>query len=221
MNGWEYFVGVVMPYIAMSIFVIAAIYKVIRWATAPKNLDWELFPVPESKGKQIAEMLREIIVLYQVYNYNRKIWFQSLLLHYGLYALGLWLVLTVIGVNVYYLGVLGAVGVLIGSVLLFLTRLSNSEMKMISNATQYINLLLLMITSGLALYADFFNFKIRDYFLSILTGSPNYQIFDKPEFFLALFFVEIFVLYLPLSSMVHFFAKYYTWDKIRWGGSSH
>jgi nitrate reductase gamma subunit len=216
MDGWEYFVGIVMPYIAIGVFIIAVIVRGLKWATAPRNLDWELFPVPETRGKQIAEMLREIIVLYQVLNYNRKLWFQSLLLHYGLYALGLWLLLTVIGVNAYYLGILGALGVLVGSVLLLLTRLSSSEMRLISNAVQYFNLLLLLATSAVALYSDFFSYKIRDYLLSIIYLSPNPWMFGT-EFFYALLLVEVFVIYLPLSSMVHFFAKYFTWDKIRWG----
>jgi nitrate reductase gamma subunit len=212
-----------MPYVAIAIFIIAAVYKAIRWGTAPKNLDWELFPVPGSKGKQIAEMLREIIVLHQVYSYNRGIWIQSLLLHYGLYALGIWLVLTVIGVpQVYYLGVLGALCVVAGSLLLLITRLGSAEMRMISSAIQYLNLLLLLATSGLALYSDFFNYRIREYFISILYFSPKTEIFAGNSALLAtLFLVEIFVLYLPLSTMVHFFAKYYTWDKIRWGGSAH
>jgi nitrate reductase gamma subunit len=167
-------------------------------------------------------MLREIIVLYQVYSYNRKIWFQSLLLHYGLYALGIWLVLTVLGINIYYLGFLGALSVLVGSILLLLTRLGSSEMRLISNAVQYLNLLLLVVTSSLALYGDFFNERIRDYLLSVIYLKPEPEIFSgNSAFFAALFFIELFVLYLPLSSMVHFFAKYYTWDKIRWGGSDH
>ncbi len=105
----------------VMIAIIAIIAKVIRYATAPQHMRWELYPVPHEKGRaeyggsyleelewwnkprqtdkinELKEMAEEIILLKGVFNYSRRVWSSSFPFHFGMYILIGWMLLLLIG----------------------------------------------------------------------------------------------------------------------------
>ncbi len=217
MVEFEYFVAGVLPYLTVTVFALGLFYKLIRWQTSPEHLPWELYPYPETFGEQIKELLKEVTTLHSLIKNNRRVWIQSLLLHWGLYILGLWIILNLIGLGVaYYVGLIGATLTLVGSITLFLVRISNTELRRISAFVEYFNLTFLMALSGSALYSNFFRIDLKTYLLSLIAFKPNVTMFTTEDI-LTLLLVQLFLIYLPLSRLVHFVGKYFTYHKVKWG----
>ncbi|WP_198001996.1 respiratory nitrate reductase subunit gamma [Archaeoglobus veneficus] len=218
MAGLEYLIGGILPYLTAIVLVLALLYRVLQWFTAPQHLPWELFPHPKTFGEQIKELVTEITTLHSIYKNNRKIWFQSLLMHWGLYLLGIWFVLLIFNVQFsYYIGVIGAAAVAVGALLLLVVRITNSELRAISEFVEYFNLLLLLAISTLGLYTNFFGMWFREYLLSLVSFAPKYELVSSPSLLLTLLLVQFFVICLPLSRMAHFVGKYFTYHKVKWG----
>ncbi len=97
-------------YVAILIFLVATIYRVVRVASTPVHLRWELYPVPHEGGKkakyggsyfeetdwwtkarhssmisELRVMIPEILFLKAVWEHNRSLWFWSWGFHFGLY----------------------------------------------------------------------------------------------------------------------------------------
>ncbi len=97
-------------YVAILIFLVATIYRVIRVASTPVHLRWELYPVPHEGGKkakyggsyfeetdwwtkarhssmlsELRVMIPEILFLKAVWEHNRSLWFWSWGFPFGLY----------------------------------------------------------------------------------------------------------------------------------------
>jgi nitrate reductase gamma subunit len=105
------FILYLFTYFAILVFVILVIAKVIKYASTPIHLRWELYPVAHEpkrnkyggsyyeetnwwqkklKKDHISElwaMFEEIIFLKGVFHHNRKIWFFSFPFHFGLYLI--------------------------------------------------------------------------------------------------------------------------------------
>ena len=116
-----------VAYLAIAVFTIAVIARVLMWSRMPIHVRWELYPVPH-EGKRAAHggsfleegewwkkprkvslvgelkaMIPEILFLVAVKEHNPKLWKRSFPFHFGLYL--------VIGCTVLMLGG-GAVGAL-------------------------------------------------------------------------------------------------------------
>lgn len=96
-------------YFSTTVFVIGIIVRVVKVASMPMHLRWELYPVAH-EGKrslyggsyledfewwtkkrefsligELVVMLKEIFFLKALWDDNRKLWFPSLCLHHGVY----------------------------------------------------------------------------------------------------------------------------------------
>ena len=113
-------VVLVVTYVAAVVFVAAVVARVVKYATTPIHLRWELYPVPHEKGRaawggsifeelewwkkprqldrigELRQMLAEIALLKGVWHHNRKLWFFSFPFHLGLYLLIGWLLLLLV-----------------------------------------------------------------------------------------------------------------------------
>ncbi|MDX9857291.1 MAG: hypothetical protein RBT76_05840 [candidate division Zixibacteria bacterium] len=111
----------IVTYAAVAVSVIAMLAKIIRYATAPEHMRWELYPVPHEKGRaeyggsyleeldwwtkkrhtdtvnELREMAAEVLLLKGVYHHNKTVWTWSLPFHVGLYLCIGWLVLLLMG----------------------------------------------------------------------------------------------------------------------------
>lgn len=212
----EYLIGGVMPYLTAFLLVVGVIYRGYKWSKSPQLLPWELFPYPETQGGQLKYLLTEVFTQHALREYNRRIWIPALILHYGIYLVVVWAILALIGFQLaYYVGIIAAMGVLVGAILSLITRLS-TELKRITAFVEYFNLFFLLVLAILGLATDFFVVISKEYLLSLLTFAPRTDIFTAGSL-TTLFLGLIFLIYLPYTRMAHFFAKYFTYHQVKWG----
>ncbi|HBT47638.1 MAG TPA: nitrate reductase [Peptococcaceae bacterium] len=217
--GWlAYLVGIVLPYVALALFVVGFIYKIICWSRAPRHLPWELFPYPHTAGERLGEMVIEVASLRSLKLHNRNIWLPSLLMHFGIYAVVAWLFLVLLGLPVALLGYLGGVAAAAGSLWMFTKRLGR-DLRILTTPVEYLNLLLVFLISAGGIITGFFGegLAVREYMLGILSLSPRLP--ARPSLLWEIFFLEVFLVYLPFGRMIHFAAKYFTYHRVKWGES--
>jgi nitrate reductase gamma subunit len=121
-----------LTFVSLAVFVVFCLLRVVRFATMPIHLRWELYPVPhegrDSGGSYFEEldwwthkrekhqlkamwfMGKEILFLKALFEENRSLWNASFPFHVGLYLYGGWVVFVVLG------AILELVGVSVGAV---------------------------------------------------------------------------------------------------------
>lgn len=116
MSGLQLFM-----YVALAIFVIGTVYKMIRIANMPLHIRWDLYPIPHEKGKghyggsyfeevdwwtkpanttmigELKEMGKEIVFIQSMYHHNKPLWVFSFPFHFGLYLLVGFVLLLILG----------------------------------------------------------------------------------------------------------------------------
>jgi nitrate reductase gamma subunit len=126
------------------------------------------------------------------------------------------------GVFLYYATtVVGGIALVfgtLGGVALLVRRMFNTDLRPYTRRIEYFNLVLVLalFLTGLlswALYDRFFAMD-RQYFVSLLTfsGAPGIRALTVANILLVL----VTAAYLPFTNMMHFFAKWFTYHKIRW-----
>src|SRR3989304_4652094 len=98
MNAIVWFVAAVLPYLTAAIFLAGVVYKIWKWATAPKSLSWGLFPAPSLAG-QIKEIVLENAIQKSVLEHNRALWPGTWCLHIGINFVILAIVLLILGLT--------------------------------------------------------------------------------------------------------------------------
>jgi nitrate reductase gamma subunit len=113
----------ILFYLGLLTCLAGIVYKIIRLATMPMHLRWDLYPIPHEKTKQsyggsyyeevdwwtkpadvsrlseLKEMAREILFIQTLYRNNRSLWWFSFPFHLGLYlCIGFVMLLTVASV---------------------------------------------------------------------------------------------------------------------------
>ena len=99
-----------VPYAAVSIFVVAVIARAVKIRSLPVHLRWELYPVAHERNasyggsffehvdwwkqpreasllRELRVMIPEIVLLKGVHEHNRALWWRSFPFHFGLYLL--------------------------------------------------------------------------------------------------------------------------------------
>ncbi len=189
---------------------------------------------------ELWEMAQEALFIKRALINNPKVWKFSFPLHAGIYLCAAWIALVICGavvelagipvyktspsvlaVILYYVtiivGILGSVAGAAGALGLLWMRYFDEDMRDMADFITYVNLYLMLLVFGSALFAWWnvdpgYNL-IRSHTSSILTLHP-----DIPNFMVALeiFWFSIFLIYLPFSRMLHFVAKYYFYHDIMW-----
>jgi len=123
----------IILYGALAMFVAGNLVRILRIATMPAHLRWELYPVPHepsvkaryggsyfeetdwwtrpmetSRSGEVRAVLQEVFLLKGVWKHNRQLWLWSWLLHAGFYLL---ILETVIILTFAYAEHAGAAGV--------------------------------------------------------------------------------------------------------------
>jgi len=204
---------------------------------------WKKLP-KKNLFHEILAMGEEILFLKGVYENNRGLWYASYPFHLGLYALvGLIGLLVVgglaemagisvtsgstswIGLALHSLTLLAAyVGLglsMAGCVGLLVKRLQDPVLRPMTSPADYCNLayilVLLLVTGFACLFADPTFATARQITQSLL----RFQSLPEASgiVMLELILFSIFLLYMPFTRMTHFFAKYFTYHKVRWEDS--
>jgi nitrate reductase gamma subunit len=197
---------------AVIIFLVIIVYRAIAIVRLPVHLRWELAPIPHEKGKggyggsyleefewwrrprrrsriaPIIYMFREIFLLKGIWKNNRA--------------------LALAG---YLLGGSGAIG-------LILKRALDAGYRPFTTVTRYLHLVFLSLVFFSGIYAWFatgdFARETSAFIKSLVTIDTGIT----AAFPLSMHFIIclLFIIYLPLTDMAHFMAKYFTYHYIRW-----
>ena len=99
----------ILAYLAIAVFLVAVIMRVVYWSKMPMHVRWELYPVAHEAKKahyggsyleesewwtkpreksllaELKVMLPEIFFLVALRENNKKLWYRSFPFHFGLY----------------------------------------------------------------------------------------------------------------------------------------
>lgn len=205
-----------------------------------EELDWWTKPRHSDMLKELKEMMEEIFFLKGVFRNNKRVWTSSFPFHLGLYLLIGWLGLLFGGAILNKVGVeisatAGALGIIIhyltvisfyagmilgglGALGLFIWRVTDPRQKAYNSPAEFVNLLLFDLVAVIALIAQLSadrSFAIgRAYVGSLITFSaaPTLPVLMIIEIVL----VSFMIMYIPLTRMSHFVAKYFLYHSVRW-----
>jgi len=198
-----------------------------------EELDWWTKPIGGSKIGELGVMIPEILLLKGVWEHNRGLWFWSWSFHMGLYAaIGMVFLLilaaiigpaTAIGklaVDIggiicivgYVLGALGCLGMLV-------KRLADRKLKMFTTTASIFNLLFILaifLTGIVAIQKT--NPGFVNQLQTFISGLIKFDHYTPQEAAVSWHIIValLFIIYLPLTHMVHFVAKYFTYHDVRW-----
>ncbi len=187
--------------------------------------EWWTRPRERSLLGEAVFMAEEILFLKGVRANNRRLWWGSFPFHWGLYLL----VLTTVGI---FLGVagwrlpldsgllsLGALTggglVLAGSVILLVLRSTDPKLRPYTAPVDRLNLLFLALFGALCV-----GVAVRyglGHVVTVLSGVLRGHEVRVGRLLAAQMAVGgLFLMYMPFTRMVHFFAKYFTYHDVRW-----
>jgi nitrate reductase gamma subunit len=188
--------------------------------------EWWTKPRRTSLLGEVAVMAEEIALLKGVFTHNRKVWWGSLPFHWGLYLMAgttVGLALGALGLGLpgwpqvlAAAGGLGGALVAIGSLALIRLRTSDPRLVPYTSPLDLLNLAFLAVLGALSA-AVALPPSGMDAVLAatadVLHGrAPRAAPLLSAQMSLA----ALFLMYLPATRMVHFFAKYFTYHEVRW-----
>ena len=205
-----------------------------------EELDWWSKPRHSDFLNEMKEMAEEILLLKGVFKNNRKVWTFSLPFHFGLYLCIGWLVMLLLGAILQASGVsvsasAGGFGIIIhyitavlaysglvlsgiGGLGLLIWRLTDSNQRVYNSPAEYFNLIAFIAVVAVSLISHLsvdpgFNY-LRSYVQSLVTFNP--AVLPDGWFTLEVVLVSLMILYIPLTRMSHFVAKYFLYHAVRW-----
>lgn len=219
MNIVTFLVGVMLPYIAVGLFVISIIIRIYKWATQKHPLKWSLYPIPEGRPAQLMFMLKEVLTFRAVFHNNKKLWFGSWLFHIGIALIILWFITFVGGLHLGFALRAGIVLITVMPLYILSVRLLDTRIRAISSPLEYFNLLIFIAIGGCSIALLMFGkvdpMIVQAYFRGLLSFHPV-MVPESTLFMCILILSEFFLIYFPNSRMLHMVSKYFTYDKISW-----
>lgn len=205
---------------------------------------WDKEPEVSRLG-ELKVMIPEILFLKAVWEHNRPLWYVTYPFHLGLYFLSAFIGVQLLGAILHatgtfvhpdaggfagvvgvVAGLLGPVGFilsLLGALGLLLKRALDPELRTYSSVGHYANLVLFVVTVGLAtltwlrLDPDLVGGRL------FLAGLLRFDLapIGSPLFGATMAMAFLTVAYIPLTHMAHFFMKYFLYHDIRWGDEAN
>lgn len=229
--------GVLLPYVAVAVFLAGMIHRVYVWRKLPSP-PITLFPAPATGAENTLNTIREAVLFRSLFRGDRTLW---------LFAWGFHVVLTLIFVghlrvfaNVDRLflglgmseldiqamssGTGGAAGVVVAIAALFLLlrRITIPRVREISGLSDYFALLLIgaILTTGnlMRFGAEHFDLAVtRTYFagLASLADVSGAAALKNNLFLLHMCLAWLLIMLLPFSKLLHFGGIFFTHQLIR------
>ena len=205
-----------------------------------EELDWWTKPRQKDLFNELKEMAAEVILLKGVFNHNKRAWCSSWPFHFGLYLCIGWLVLLLVGAVaestgvrvaayggavwqvLYYLtagfGYAGLVLSGVGALGLLIWRSSDSSMRKFSSPIDYFNLVFFVVVAAVTLAAhltaDPGHAAMRSYVHAMITLVPVREV--GMLLMLEIVLISLLIMWIPLTRMSHFVAKYFLYHSVRW-----
>jgi nitrate reductase gamma subunit len=226
MNTLAFVVGVVLPYVAVAVFLAGMGYRFRVWFKTPQPGKMTLFPPANSTFRGV---LAETLLFPSLFRGDRILWAFAWLFHatLALVFIGHIRVFTALidrtllsagmspqGIDAmsHYSG--GAAGILLlaTGLLLFFRRLSVARVREISELPDYLTPLLLVAiiaTGDLIRFAGHFDLsETRVWTASLLTFSPVVP--QNGMFLLHLTLAQLLIILIPFSKILHFGGIFFT-----------
>jgi nitrate reductase gamma subunit len=205
-----------------------------------EELDWWTKPRRTDFFRELKEMAEEILLLKGVYHHNKKVWAFSFPFHFGLYLSIGWLLLllvgavldlaglaispsgNILGAVIYYLTpIVGYAGLILagfGALGLFFWRAGDKRQRSFNSPIEYFNLLffvaVIVITLIYQLGRDPSFAGLREYVMALVQFSP--AAVSGTLFGIEIALISLLIMYIPLTRMSHFVAKYFLYHMVRW-----
>jgi len=205
-----------------------------------EEVDWWTKPREKDVVNEMKEMAEEIILLKGVYHHNRTVWSSSMPFHFGMYLCIGWIVFMlgggilemfdiaigadagVFGQIIHFatlgMGYGGLVLSGLGALGLFIWRATNEEQRDYNAPIDYFNLLFFVGVSVVALISHFTvdpDFSMmRGYVANTVTFSE--ATVSGGLFTAEIVMISLLIMWIPLTRMSHFVAKYFLYHDIRW-----
>ena len=207
-------VAYVLSFLPVIVLAAGVVFKVGRWALTPVPLKIATTPAPTTLGGVTARMTSEVLLFRSLFRADRVLWGGAILFHLlFLYLLvghvidlafnSLWSV-----VGLFWYNLLGYVGIAFIGVILFLAlrRVAVDYIRYISKAADYFVLALLFAIGFLGLYMHYDTSVSVSSVSAFIWGLATFQSPPPPSdpiFTYHLLSVEVLMIYLPLSKLMH------------------
>ncbi len=230
-------VGGILPYVAVTVFVVAMIYRVYVWRKLPSP-PMTLFPAPATGRANTINTLKEAAFFRSLFGGDRVLWGFAWTFHVvlALVFVGHFRVFTNVdsvlmtagmseaGIQAMSSGAGGAAGIviLVAAVLLLLRRLIIGRVREITGWGDLLALLLIgtiLITGNMMRFgAEHFDLALtREYFLSLASfrGVGDAAVLQNNAFLLHMGLALLLVMYIPFSKILHFGGIFFSHQAVR------
>jgi nitrate reductase gamma subunit len=238
MNVLRLLVGGILPYVALTVFVVAMAHRILTWRKLPSP-PMTLFPAPPPGGKANAlNTVKEAFLFSSLFRGDRSLWVFAWGFHavLALIFLGHLRVVTNVDGLLTSMGMTeagiqtvsgaagGAAGVLILAAALVLLgrRLIIPRVKEVSGFADLLALALIgaiLITGNLMRFgSEHFDLALtREYFASLLTfsGVQDAEVLRNNVFLTHMALALLLFMYIPFSKILHFGGIFFTHHLIR------
>lgn len=236
----------VLSWVCLLVFLVGFGVVWRRYARMPLHLRWDLHPLPKETARvsaggiapgrlavitsEIRFALREGLLFEQCFKSNRSLWYVTYPFHLGVFLCAFWLFLlflsVIIGLADWWplrsaIVASGGAGLVLGSagsLGLLSKRIFDPNLRRYTAGREYLNLIVLLIVFLLGLgtwivWDTGFGLSSQ-YARSLITISspPSAEWF----FWLTASVFSVFLAALPLTSMKHGIAKFFTYHQVRW-----
>lgn len=219
-----FFIGQVLPYIAGTVFLVGVTYRIMAWCKVSVPFQLTLFPAPRDGAGRVVAVGTELLLFKSLYRNDKFLWLWAWLLHISLaiviagHVIGIYFLMnqfTLIGLTPAESQAMSAVlgttfGILLMAaiIVLFYRRLSDPEVKRLSDPADFIDLLFLLaiVITGNHMRLPTVHVDlpaIKGYIGGLLTLSPT-PIPENWIFISHFVLVNLFLIYFPFSKMIHF-----------------
>jgi nitrate reductase gamma subunit len=231
MNGLVFYV---LPYFTLLIFIVGLIYRFWVWKKLPQPGFMTLFPAPSKGSGTFTGVVKESLFFPNLFRGDKSLWLMAWIFHasLALIIVGHFRVFTALfdsmmismGINVNTLSSVsgGLAGVIIfaTALLLLLRRLFLTRVREITNFIDYLAIVLILIiviTGDLMRFGAHFDLAItRAYFTGLFTFSLSSAIIPQSSMFMwHFFFVQLLMIYVPFSKLLHFGGIFFTQTAIQ------
>jgi len=232
-------VGVILPYVAIVVFVGGMAYRFHIWsklASPPMTL----FPAPEDNRSNTVNTLQEAVLFKSLFKGDRALWIVAWVFHAVLLLIFLGHFRVFTGMIDDTLGMMGmsddgikamsgaagggaGVVILLATILLLVRRMTLPRVREITGAAAYIALLLIaaiIITGNMMRFIAAQHFELehsRDYFrgLASFGNVMDAAALDHNVFLVHMCLALFLILCLPFSKILHFGGIFFTHQLIR------
>ena len=237
MEAVRFIVGVVLPYIAIIVFLVGMGHRILNWkklASPPMTL----YPPGSEKGTKTSNILKEAFLFRSLFKGDRLLWALAWAFHVvlALICLGHFRVVMNVDAMLMKLGmseeaisgmsstVGGAAGILIflAAILLLLRRLSIARVKEITGGGDYAILMLIaaiIVTGNLMRFGgEHFDLGVtHSYFAGLATFSVGSAAaaLQNGVFVVHLGMALVLIMLIPFSKVLHLGGTFFTQHLIR------